>query len=115
MRNEKDEIERLKRLRQQQISARDPTAKDKAYYGMVSRRARPGKLTLGGVLKDFESKWTWMFAGGIIGLILAVLIVVAVKASWAPLAAGAVIFAGFAIGRLLGAVMDWRNDDWERK
>ncbi|HLF26945.1 MAG TPA: hypothetical protein VJG32_11460 [Anaerolineae bacterium] len=110
-----DELERLRRIREQQLRARDPTVKDKAFYGTVSARRKHDKLTLGGILKDFEHKWTWMFAGGILGLIIALVLAATVKATWVPLVAGAIIFAGLVVGRVLGAVMDWRNDDWQRK
>jgi len=115
MSRQQDELERLRRIREQQLRARDPTVKDKAFYGRVSARRKQDKLTLGGILKDFEAKWLWMFAGGIIGLVAAVVLVLTVTAEWAPLVAVAIIFAGLAIGRLLGAVMDWRDDDWQRK
>ncbi|HEY4689717.1 MAG TPA: hypothetical protein VIK33_10425 [Anaerolineae bacterium] len=115
MSSPKDETERLKRIRAQQLAARDPLKKDRTFYGMVSQRGKKNRLTLGSILKDFESKWTWMFVGGIIGTIVALVFVALVNTSWATLVAIVLIFAGLIIGRLMGAVMDWRNDDWQRK
>jgi hypothetical protein len=115
MSRQQDELERLRRIREQQLRARDPTAKDQAFYGKVSARRKQDKLTLGGILKDFEAKWLWMFAGGIIGLAAAGVLALTVKAEWVSLVAIVIVFAGLVIGRLLGAVMDWRDDDWTRK
>jgi hypothetical protein len=110
-----DELEQLRRIREQQLRARDPTLKDKAFYGKVSARRKGERLTLASILKDLEAKWTWMFAGGIIGGIIALVVALTVKADWAPIVALVIVFAGLVIGRLLGAVMNWRSDDWQRK
>jgi hypothetical protein len=110
-----NEIKRIQRIRDRQISARDPTAKDREFYGEVSARRKNARYSFKDALKDMQSKWTWMFAGGIIGLIAAIVFAMAVRTSWAQLVALVMIFAGLVIGRLLGAVMDWRNDDWTKR
>lgn len=109
-----NEAERLKRLREQQIAARDPLAKEKAYHARMAARPRP-KMTATSVIKDFQLKWSLMFAGGILGAIVAVILSLAVRASWVPLVAFALIAAGLIIGRVMGAVLDWRNEGWTKR
>ena len=109
-----NEAERLKRLREQQIAARDPLAKEKAYHSRMAARPRP-KMTATSVIKDFQLKWSLMFAGGILGAIVAVILGLAVQASWVPLVAFALIAAGLIIGRVIGAVLDWRNEGWTKR
>jgi len=114
MSNRNDEIERLRRLREKQITARDPLAKEKAYHARMSARPR-SRMTAITILKDFPLKWTLMFAGGILAAIVAVVLSLSVKASWVPLVAFALIAAGLIVGRVIGAVLDWRNEDWTKR
>jgi len=57
MPKQQDEIDRLMRIRDRQLDARDPLAKEKQFH----------------------------------------------------------IFVGMALGRLVGAAVDWRSDDWSRR
>ena len=115
MGNPNDELERIKRIRDQQISQRDPRMREKAFYGQISQRRRSRKLTFRGVIKDFQAKWLWMLLGGLIGVVVAVLFAWLIQAKWAEYIGYVIVFAGIVIGRLLGAVMDWRDDDWDKK
>jgi hypothetical protein len=115
MSNPNDELERIKRIRDQQISQRDPRARDKAFYGQISQRRRSRKLTFQSVIKDFQAKWLWMLLGGLIGAVVAVLFTGMVQAKWAEYIGYVIVLAGIVIGRFLGAVMDWRDDDWDKK
>jgi hypothetical protein len=115
MSKQSEELERLKRIRQQQISARDPTLRDKRFHGTISARRKASKYTWRDMLKDMQLKWTWMFAGGLIGLVFGLVFASAIEAAWADYAGIFMILMGIALGRLLGAVMDWRNDDWGKR
>ena len=115
MGNPNDELERIKRIRDQQISQRDPRMRDKAFYGQISQRRRGRKLTFQSVIKDFQAKWLWMLLGGLIGAVVAVLFTWMIQAKWAEYIGYVIVFAGIVIGRLLGTVMDWRDDDWDKK
>ena len=86
-----DELERLKRLRDQQIRTRfDPNEK-KAKYEQISYQKRQGTRVTGrSVLKDIPDKVWW------------------------ALGAGGIVF-GLVIGWVLGAARDSGKDDWGPK
>ena len=109
-----DELERLKRLRDQQLAARDPRQRDRKLYARLSQQSKKKPLTLQSVLADFQSKWTWMFGGGLIGLAAAIFLPLILPYSWVWMIQGTLIFAGIALGRLMGTVLDWRSDGWGR-
>jgi len=115
MSRQDDEIERLKRLRERQLADRDPHARDRKLYQDISRRRRGKKLTLGSILRDLQAKWTWMAAGGIVGAIAAVVTILVFKEKWAEYVGYAMIAFGVIVGRLLGAIRDWGDEDWGRK
>jgi len=110
-----DELERLKRLREWQLRQRDPTAKDKAFYSQVSQRQKANRLTFRGILKDLRAKWLYMLVGGMMGLLAAVLLNQFVQAYWVQPIGYVLVFSGIAMGRVMGAVIDWRDEDWGRK
>ncbi|HJW83998.1 MAG TPA: hypothetical protein VJ754_06810 [Anaerolineae bacterium] len=110
-----DEIDRFMRIRDRQLNARDPLAKEKQFHGRISARAKNRKYTLKDALKDMQSKWVWMFVGGLIGLLLGLGFSYALPGEWADYAGIFMIFVGMALGRLVGAAVDWRSDDWSRR
>jgi hypothetical protein len=113
MSNQNDEIERLKRLRDRQIRLRDPKAKDNAIQHKIAQRYKPQKLTLAAVIENIPGKWWGMFFGAIIGLIIAIAINVLVDfpSSWMEWIAYLFVLIGIVMGRLLGAAMDWADED----
>jgi hypothetical protein len=112
-----DEIERLKRLRDQQIKTRyDPNEK-KAKYEQISYQRRQGsKVTGRGVLKDIPDKVWWALGGGVIGLLFLFLITrLPGMPAYGPLiGAGGIVFF-VVIGWFLGAARDSGKDDWGPK
>ena len=112
-----DEIERLKRLRDQQIRTRyDPNEK-KAKYEQISYQRRQGnKVTGRGVLQDIPDKVWWSLGGGLIGLLfLFILTRIPGMPAYGPLiGAGGVVFF-IVIGWFLGAARDTGKDDWGPK
>jgi len=115
MSRQQDEIERLKRLRDQQLAARDPLAKDRKVFQDVSRRHKRKPFTLKNILADFQAKWMWMLVGGLIGAIAALATILVFQAKWAEYLGIGMILFGMIIGRLSGAVRDWGDEDWGRK
>ena len=112
-----DEIERLKRLREQQIQTRyDPNEK-KAKFEQISYRRRQGtKVTGRSVLKDIPDKVWWSLAGGLVGLLFFFIITrLPGLPAYGPLIGlGGIVF-GLIIGWVLGAVRDSGKDDWGPK
>jgi hypothetical protein len=112
-----DEIERLKRLREQQIATRyDPNEK-KAKFDQISYQRRQGtKVTGRSVLKDIPNKVWWSLAGGLIGLLFYVIIThLPDMPAYGPLLGlGGIVFF-VVVGWVMGAARDSGNDDWGPK
>jgi hypothetical protein len=113
MSSQNDEVERLRRLRDRQISLRDPKAKDHAIQHKIAQRYKPKKLTLASVIEAIPGRWIGMFFGGLFGLIIAIAINVLVDfpAAWMEWIAYLLILVGVFLGRGLGAAMDWTDED----
>jgi len=112
-----DEIERLKRLRDQQIRVRyDPNEK-KAKFNQISVQRRQGtKVTGRSVLKDIPDKVWWALGGLVIGLIFLFIITrFPGMPAYGPLIGlGGIVFFTI-IGWVLGAARDSGKDDWGPK
>ena len=115
MSRQNDELERIKRIRDQQLAARDPRARDHALQQQV-RAHRPGKkLTVRNILADFTAKWTWMVVGGAIGAVLAIVVNLVFRVTWAEYVGYGLILFGMVVGRILGAIRDWGDEDWDKR
>lgn len=112
-----DEIRRLQRLRDEQLRARDPTAKGRARQQSVAARYRRSRkrTTVWNIVSDFPAKWRYMLVGLLLGLLVALTINIIVQETWAQVVGGVVVVFGLVAGRLMGAVKDWGNEDWGRK
>ena len=115
MSRQSDELERIKRIRDQQLAARDPHARDRAVQAKVRARRQVKKLTFKNLLADFAAKWTWMVTGGVIGAVLAIVVNLVFKATWAEYVGYGLVLFGIVVGRVLGAVRDWGDEDWDKK
>ncbi len=117
MGNKEDEIRRLQHLRQEQLNARDPTARDRATQQRISKRHRRRKKrpTLKSIILDFPAKWLLMIIGGLIGVLIALIINMIVQDPWARIVGWILIVFGIVAGRMMGAVRDWGDEDWGRK
>ncbi len=109
-----DEIERIQRIREQQIRARDPRATDRKRAQRIRTRRTHNKVTFGDAVRDIPGKWWGTILGGLIGLIAAMILGDMVKTSWVIYAEFIIVFAGAVIGRTLGMVMDWREEDHDK-
>jgi hypothetical protein len=112
-----DELERLKRLRDQQIRTRyDPNEK-KAKFNQISVQRRQGtKVTGRSVLKDIPDKVWWALGGGAIGLVFLFIITrIPNMPDYGPLigVGGIVFFA--VVGWILGNTRDSGKGDWGTK
>ena len=115
MGSQNDELERLKRIRERQLSDRDPRKRDKRFQYKVSQRSKK-KLTVKDTLKDIPGKWWGMIIGGIIGIALAIVLNMAFgeEASWVQYVGIIIVLAFIVLGRLLGATVSWREEDHEK-
>lgn len=109
-----DERERLKRLREQQLRARNPKAKSEAQQRRIAehhrKTAKP--INLRTSLEYVPLRWWTMIIGALLGLVIGVWLNVLVDAAWTRTAILILMFAGIALGRLTGALLEWRSDGW---
>ena len=113
--SEKDEIERLRRLREQQISARDPRAKARRHYEIVGQRDRP-TFSLTEELKHLGAKVTWMFYGAFLGLLAGVaaglMVDIVLQVTVVEYVAVFFVLLGGVVGRIMGKARDSGSEDW---
>ena len=115
MGSQNDEIERLKRIRERQLSDRDPRKRDKRFQYKVSQRPKKN-LTVEDIVKDIPSKWWGMIIGGIIGIALAIVLNITLGeiGPWIEYVGIIIVLALVVLGRLLGATVSWREEDHEK-
>lgn len=115
MSHKDDEIQHLQRLREEQLQARDPTAKGRTQARRIAarHRERRKRITLKSIIMDFPMKWLLMIVGGLLGIFAAVMMNIVVPNDPIVQAAGYVVIVfGIVVGRILGAVRDWGDEDW---
>jgi hypothetical protein len=101
-----DERERLRRLRDRQIRARDPKKGEKKLMGHVARRRgrRQQKVTFAEMVRELPHKWRGLFFGVIIGMFIWLLLhLFSIESMLVDLVGLLAIvllaFLGFALGR----------------
>src|SRR3972149_11745666 len=103
MNNEQKEIERLRRLRAQQIGTRNPYNKNDRVQKRVSTKFKSrSKYTWRDALRDMPAKFTYAVVGALIGLAAGIIIVVVAKEAWTQYLlyglTGFGLMGGFAVG-----------------
>jgi hypothetical protein len=118
--SDRDEIERIQRIRERQLRSRDPTAAQRKVQRQVAARYRPSKVTLRDVMAHIPAKWWGMIVGGLVGFVLALVLdqvlhvrLVHIDAFWVEYMWYSLVFFGIALGRGLAAAMDWSEDDYD--
>ena len=118
----KDEIERIRRLTERQLRARDPRNKQRKHDRLVSKKFQKKNDTLLDVLQEIPVTWWGMILGGLLGFMIALVLDKVLKvrpipqldAFWVEYIWYMLIFFGIAIGRLLGSVLDWQDEDHDK-
>ena len=116
MSDRNDEIERIQRIRERQIKARDPRAHHRKHQQKVSARYTEPTFSFQDLLKSIPAKWWGMIIGGIIGLVFAIVLnkVIETEASWMEYVAYVIVLAGIVLGRGVGMAMDWSEEDYKK-
>ena len=115
--SDKDEIERIKRIRDQQIRVRYDPDEKKARYNQISVKRRQGtQVTWKSVLKDVPDKVWWALIGGLIGLVFMLIILrLPDPPSYALYIGLAGVVFGVVVGFILGKQRDSGKEDWGPK
>jgi hypothetical protein len=116
MSNRNDEIERIQRIREQQIRARDPRARQRKIQRKISARRREEKFSFQDIVKNIPAKWWGMIIGGIVGLVVAIMFdqAVEIEESWVEYVGYVIVLAGVVLGRGVGAALDWSEEDHKK-
>jgi hypothetical protein len=112
--SEQDEIERIRRIREEQIRARDPRKKEAQFHDRVSTQRTYDEVTWEEILKDLPVKWIGTIVGGFVGLVVGLVFPLVIETSWAQYVFLVTTIAGIALGRGLGMAMDWSEEDYDK-
>ncbi|MCK5644131.1 MAG: hypothetical protein KAJ19_25250, partial [Gammaproteobacteria bacterium] len=98
------------------IRARDPRARDRKQQQKIRARYREETFSFQDLLRSIPAKWWGMIIGGIIGLVFAIVLnkVVETEASWMEYVWYVIVLFGVALGRRVGAAMDWSEEDHKK-
>ena len=103
--------ERLRRLRDRQLSARDPQRKQRQVHGRIARKRRQSfeSFSLGRMWSEIPHIWKGAFYGLTLGVIAIALVPLVWVSPWAlPCSAGAALMFSI-LGLLIGRAQDTRD------
>jgi uncharacterized protein YacL len=111
MSNRNDEIERLTRLRDRQLNARDPMAHNTQLQHRISGQRRgKKKMSFEDMLKAIPRKWWGLIIGLAAGVVIWIILTLITTAFWVDLV-GLVLGLILAIvGFIIGQAFDARNE-----
>lgn len=118
MSNKGDELERLRRLREQQIRARDPKAKERQIQAKVTtRRRRLGRrnASFRYMMRDMLGDLPYKFWGAIIGALLGTVTSIVLALVWEDITMVAIVglvatLVLVLVGVVFGHSFDWRAE-----
>ena len=121
MSSQNDDLERIQRIRERQLRARDPLAAQRKSQRLAATRYTRTKVTFREVMREIPGKWRGMIIGGFVGFILALILdrVLHIRlpkfdAFWASYVWYSLIVFGVIVGRVLAMAMDWSEEDYDK-
>jgi VIT1/CCC1 family predicted Fe2+/Mn2+ transporter len=112
---DKSDLERLRRIRQQQLAARDPRKKQDKLQKTISHkhRSHSQSFSIGTMWAEVPNRWKGAFFGCIFGVIAIFVLPLVTDAEWATTVGFVLLFflgvMGFLVGRSKDAQDDLRN------
>jgi len=107
-----DEVERLKRIRDQQLRARDPQKHQQKVQHNISKRYRESRepFSVKKMWSDVDHKWRGLIIGGFLGFVLLVALPHFMDSKWTELIGiGGLIFL-MLVGAAIGQAADTRDE-----
>ena len=107
------ELERLKRLREQQLSDRDPLVKQRQFQRSSARRERKMARTsysLGRMWGDIPHAWKGFFYGLVLGTLILIIVPLFWRSPWAVPCSAATIVVFTIFGASVGRAIDTRDN-----
>jgi hypothetical protein len=105
------EQDRLRRLRDQQIAARDPQTGARKLHGGISRKQRRAveAFSLGRIWREIPHIWRYAFYGFVVGVLAVAVVPMVWDSPWAlTCSAGTTVFL-VIIGVFIGRAADTRD------
>ena len=111
MSSEDRELERLKRIRDRQLSARDPQVKQRKIQRNIATKRRKAvrKFSLREIWAEIPHKVKGAFMGAVIGLAISIVLPMFVEAYWVDIVGVAAIFVLAVVGFFFGQASDTRD------
>jgi hypothetical protein len=111
MRDRNDEVERFKRIRDRQISSRDPQTKQRRLQrGIAQKRQRSVKrFSFLAFWREVSHKARGTLIGAILGMVVLFVLPQFVEAYWVDLAGVAAIIIFAIVGFMFGQALDTRD------
>ena len=110
--SQQDEIERIKRIRDAQIQARDPTVKQRQVQGKIAtkyHRTKSQEHFVRDAWGKFENIWKGLILGAFLGVLVMVFLPQFLPGQLGLLLGVSAIPLLMALGALFGAAFDWRD------
>jgi hypothetical protein len=107
------EQERLAKLRDQQIRARDPHARERKIQQKITSRRRKKirkQSFVRDAAKDVGKKWKGLLIGALLGLLVMILLPIILDDEWTELVGFAAVPVLAILGFIFGASLDWRDN-----
>ncbi len=110
-----DDVERLMRIRDRQLQARDPKKKDHKMHQRIAKRhtkrnAYTPRQLLREMVSDIPHKWQGVILGVLIGTAIDIGLALFVQAAWVTLVGIAILVILPILGFTFGGVLDWRKE-----
>jgi hypothetical protein len=116
--SKQNELERLKRLREQQIRARDPKAKERKTQAKVTKRRRKlgrKNISFQYMMQDILGDMSYKFWGAIIGAVAGTVISIVLALVMDDIAMVAVLGLAVTLILILVGVIFGHSFDWRAK
>ena len=119
MSNADQERERIKRIREQQLRARDPRKAERRAVRTVTRRRRQRyqRVTFSEMIRDIPHKWRGFIFGAVLGAVLAIVLPILFEGTLVELIGFLSIVVLALVGFAIGQAFDLRDElrDFSRR
>ena len=106
------EVDRLKRIRDKQLRARDPLTKQRKLDHTIATKQRRARTTFsfGKMWQEIPHKWRGLFIGGLIGVGGLLIVPEVIPESWGMCLGLAALPFGALLGFVIGRCEDAKQD-----
>ena len=111
MSKQNDEVERLRRLRERQLQARDPLAKQRKVERKVTARRRKQKTSFSfRAMLDVPYQWRGAIIGAVIGMGISIVLTLTLENQWTEVIGLLIVVFLAVLGFVFGQAIDAREE-----